>query len=441
MRIQDHIAKLSWTAADKIVYILYGIITIIQISFLSPYEYGLYTLLSTIHSYILLISEGFALQSIIKFGSEYNTNIVNRFSLIWHVIITLGLSIIVFLSQDIFTHLLNEPRYATIAWFLPIYSLATIPRVFCLKILLRDIRLKEWFLVNLLWMGTMAITTILYIITHQLDTFEDMLVISFVGVSMSSVGAIWLARKQLHFKKEGKLTLQKFIRFGYYQANFNALNSLIKQLDVVIIGVFFSIHIVGIYGSAKNLFRVFDQAFEGIIALLFPGAVRLIAQGRITELRTFISKATSFSLLAMFALVLLIYSGVAEFFITSFLPATYVQKAASAVDYFKLLSLAALAMPFSVLYTLMMAYDKVKLLVLYALIASISGFTVLYLVGFFQLPILVPLGFVSYYFILGVLCYRFVHKQLGLSPRMLLRAVPDTIQFARQVWQKRQKQD
>lgn len=437
MRIQDHVNKISWTAADKALYVLYGIVSIIQISYLAPREYGLYTLLSTIHSYIFLVGEGFALQGIIKFGSEHDRNIVNRYALIWHCLIIVGLSCAVFLFRHPLASIFNEPRYVVLASFLPFYSLVTIPRVFTMKLLIRDIHIKEWFFVNLLWLGTMSLMTGGYIITGQLDSFEDMMVISFVGIIASSLCGTWLARTQLHFRREGNLTMRNFLRFGAQQATFNMINASVKQLDAVFIGAFFSTQVVGIYGSAKNLFRLFDQAFEGVIMLLFPGAVRLVAQKRTEEVKQLISKAVSFSLVAMCIIVALIYLGVAEFFITLFLPATYTAKAANAVDYFKIISLSALAMPFSMLYTLIIAYDQVKRLVIYAVLASTAGAVTLYITGVFQLSTLVPAGFVVYYFILGALCYRFVYGKLGLSSRMLLRAIPDTLQFIRQYLNKR----
>jgi O-antigen/teichoic acid export membrane protein len=437
MRIQDHVTKLSWTVADKALYVLYGIVSIVQISFLAPREYGLYTLLSTIHSYIFLVGEGFALQGIIKFGAEYNRNIVNRYALIWHVLITVGFSCVIFLCRHPLALLFNEPRYVTLASFLPFYSLITIPRVFSLKLLIRDIHMKEWFFVNLAWLGTMTLVTAGYIATGRLDSFEDMMSISLVGTIASSACGLWLTRTELKFRREGTLTMKDFLRFGIHQATFNTINASVKQLDAVFIGAFFSTQVVGIYGSAKNLFRLFDQAFDGIITLLFPGTVRLVAQNRTEEVRQLISKAVSFSLVAMCGLVALIYLGVAEFFITLFLPATYTAKTANAVDYFKLISLSALAMPFSMLYTLIIAYDQVKRLVVYAVVASVAGAATLYLTGVFQLSTLVPAGFVVYYFVLGALCYRFVYGQLGLSSRTLLRAVPDTLQFIRQYLNKR----
>ncbi len=437
MRVQDHLTKLSWTAADKAVYVMYGIVSLVQISYLTPEEYGLYTLLSTLHSYIFLVGEGFALQALIKFGTGTTRSDVNRYAVFSFTTIVLVLSIVVFALQDTLIAVFNEPRYTTIASFLPIYSLFTIPRLFCMKILLRDIKLKEWFIINLLWMGTMSILTFLFIAAGIFNTFEDMLIISFSGVTISSAGAVWLARHSLHFRKQGHLTFREFLQFGMYQSLFNITNSSVKQLDTLLVGAFFSTHIVGIYGSAKNLFRLFDQAFEGIIAILFPGAVRLVTQDRSEELLKFISKATSFAFFTMCFLITGIYSGLAELLITSFLPPSYVAKAANAVDYFKIISLSALAMPFSVLYTLITAYGRIRLLVLFAVIASSTGIIVLSIVGVYQVQQLVPLGFVVYYFVLGALCYNFVRKQIGLSPRLLFRAVPDSIQFVRQLLDRR----
>lgn len=69
-RIQDHLPKLSWVAADKLLFVLYGGIAILQIRALPPAEYGLYALLVSIQTWIFVVADGLLLQGVIQFGTD-----------------------------------------------------------------------------------------------------------------------------------------------------------------------------------------------------------------------------------------------------------------------------------------------------------------------------------------------------------------------------------
>lgn len=436
MRVQDHIATLSWTAADKALFILYGFVLFFQIRQLAPTEYGLFAELIALHSFIFGISDGFALQGIIKFGADIRQRgAINRLAFLWHMSISLGIPILIFTLQVPLSLIFDQPRFPHIATYLILYSMVALPRLYCIKFLSRDIRMRDTFIANALWFGTMAILTFVLYLMHGIKSFEDMLIISFTGMAVSSLGTVLLTWKTIEKTVLQPISFRDFSSFGSYQVSSWTIGNLVKQLDILLIEYFFPTATVGIYSSAKQLFRTFEQIFEAIAGLIYTGGVRLVHQNRSAELLSFVSKATSFSFIAMLIIVVPIELGLGQILITWLLSAKY----ANAIEYFQILSLAALALPFSVLSLMLVVYNRLHLLLLYTCLASIMGMIALVVVSIFHIEYLVPIGLIVYYFILGALCYRFVHKQLGLSPRMLARAVPDTIQFAQQLLQKRQK--
>lgn len=426
VRIQDHIAKISWTVADKILFLLYGFVNILQNNALSPQELGLYTLCNALQIFIFSVSDGFILQSIIVVGTDKEARgSINRFAVTWHIVLVLGASLLVFLLQAPFAWLLNEPRLTTVAAYLPLFCVLGIPRTLSLKYLMRDVQAREIFMVNAVWIGTMIGMTAWMLATGGLVSFEAMFAIAASGMGASSVVAFWITRKQFSFRGTKHIPLREFFHGGIYQGMASLLGNMVRQLDVTVVQFFFGTATVGVYQSAKTLFRFFDEGFAAITSLVYPATMRLVHEERFTELLAMLSKMLSFSLLATLFMLLLTEFGAAEFVISRLLSAKY----ANAVGYFRLLVLAAPAMPFIALLPVMLALGEVRRLLVFIVLAVLSGWTVLALVGIFSQPTFAPLGFVVYTITLALLIFMFVRSRLHFPLRLLLRAVPDTLDF------------
>jgi len=70
MRIQDHIGKITWTMLDKALFMAYGLIRLYQVSLMHPAEFGLFALLDAIIIAISTLTDSFALNGIVKYGSR-----------------------------------------------------------------------------------------------------------------------------------------------------------------------------------------------------------------------------------------------------------------------------------------------------------------------------------------------------------------------------------
>jgi O-antigen/teichoic acid export membrane protein len=437
MRIQDNLAKLSWTAADKALYIGYGLINILQNNALPLTELGLYTLCNALQTFIFAVSDGFVLQTIIVFGTDKRQRAaVNRFAMLWHVVITLGASLLLFAMQMPLARLLNEPRIATVAAYLPVFCILGIPRTLCLKYLYRDVQAQAIFVVNAVWIGTMSTLTAWMLYAGQLRTFEAMFTIAAVGMGASSCAAVWMTRSHLGWRDGTKakaragaeseqLLWRTLFGFGVYQGLSSVAANSVRQLDVTVVQYFFGAATLGVYQSAKTLFRFFDEGFSAIASLVYPTTVRLIYEKNNDALLALLSKMVSFSLAIMFFAVLLVEFGGAEFVIGHLLAPKY----AAAVGYFKLLTLSALAMPFVALLPVMIALDAMRRVLFSIVLAVALALTTLVVVGAANAPELAPLGIVVFNGVLGALCFIFVRQQMRFPVRYLWRFVPDTLDF------------
>ncbi|MES2767116.1 MAG: oligosaccharide flippase family protein [Bacteroidota bacterium] len=429
VKIQQHLGKITWTIIDKLLFVAYGLVALVQFKYADQDEIGLYFLLMGIHTWLFIISDGFALQGIILYGAKgENRPKVNTMGLGLHAILTFGISVLIMLLRVPFSEVFGQPQLQRVALVLPIMTLITIPRAYCLKLLMRDLQMKQIFWMNLAWFSVRIMLTVYFIMNlapGEFLTFKKLVLIDLGGMAAGSVAAILLTRGLLRFSRQGNISIKEYMSFGSRQAFVGALNNVVVQLDVFVVLMFFSTASVGVYGLAKSLFRAFQQAFDAVASLLYPGAVRLVAEDKMDDLKTLISKMLSFTVLPAMVVVLILEMGVSHWVITTFLP----QKYWPAIGQFNVFALGAILMPFVILSPVLLALNAAPRLTKNVIIASIFGFTALVIVGYLQLETFIPLGILVYFAFLGFLNFAFVRKELNLPYSSLFRAVKDTRSF------------
>ncbi len=429
MRVQDHLAKLSWTAADKLLYIGYGFVNLLQINAIQPAEYACYALLNGLYLVIAMTADSSVLQGIILFGADKaQRGAIHRLALLWQCVIMMGASSLLYALREPCALMLNEPRFTDIAGYLPLLCAIAVPRMFGLKFLFRDVQSATIFWIDAIWFGSMTFMTVGMITLNQLRSFHDVALIAVVGMTLSSLVTVWSVRREFIFHIEKPLERGAMLRFSLYQGATSLSANLIRQLDIVLVQYFFGAATVGVYQAAKTLFRAFEEGFASLIGLLYPGAVRLVSAGRTEDLQAFISKMLSFTLLAMLCALAVIYAGGAEFLITMFLASKYHE----AIGFFSLLTLAALLMPFSMLFAVLIAFGESRRLLLYTACSGFAGLVALVGIGIQKYSALVPLGFCVYHAVLGALCFAFVRHRVGFPIVLLWRALPDGWNFLKE---------
>ncbi len=426
MKVADHIDKIFWSFADKMLFVGFGIVSLFQMRAMDPGELGLFALLINMHTWVFVLGDSFALQNIIQFGAEKeNRGKVNLIALILLLILCLISIILVLLLGNCAAELFSEPRFSDVALALPILTFLTIPRVFTIKLMYRDSRMHEIFFANLAFFGTMTALTIYYLKTKPALSYEDLILIYYIGTAVSSALGIILKLPQIRFSLAGDIRIKAMFGFSTPVTLASILNYVPRLFDVYIVQFFFSTSTVGVYYLAKNLFRVFDEALSGSMGLVYPAAVRLIASQDEAGLKDLASKALSFLLMAFLAAVLLIELGFGEFFIHLFMPEKYY----AAVGQLNLLALAAIGMPFIIISAIINASGKSATVLAFVTVSVVANIFALFAIGFLGDAALVPLGLVAYNYILAAILYYYAVKHYKFNILILFRAVKDSISF------------
>ena len=422
MKIQEHISKISWTAGSKLLIILYGFIQILQIRSLPVYEYGLYSLLISVQTWVFIISDSSALLSIIQFGSdEKNRPKVNLIVLFLHIGISLGIPIVFFLSKGILVSILKEPGIETVANLLIPFCILFIPRTFCYRILVRDMNMKGVFWVDFAWLGTMTLVTMYLLMNNSLNTLQEMVIINYSGAAVSSLVGVFICWKQLSFSLNGTITSRNIIRFSLSQALASGLGNVIRQLDVFIVQFYFSSVIVGIYNAAKTLYRTYETGYDAALILLYPSSVRLIAENRLEDLKILFTKALALSFFPIMLVVIAVSTGFFDIAIRYlFKGEEYVQ----AIPYFNILSLAVIAMPLAFFSVVIVALRDIKTQLTAIIVSTVLSSLTLVVVGKLRIPELIPLGTIFYFLIFGIFSYLYFKKKFHLTMVEILKEIP-----------------
>jgi O-antigen/teichoic acid export membrane protein len=204
------------------------------------------------------------------------------------------------------------------------------------------------------------------------------------------------------------------------------------QGDVILLGRFASAVSVGNYDVAKKFFRAFEALRDAGSMFVYPAVARLRAQGRMPEMVLMVEKMIGFTLVVVAPIVLVVWLAPIEILFR----AIYKEQYTEAPHLFRLLSLAALAIPFAL-----------NLNVLTGLGESRAGFrsTLLSAVTFFVVALLlVPpfdtsgaaLAIVASFVALGISATVAVKRRVHFSLPGALGRWRDALQYAKKFWEK-----
>ncbi len=430
MRLVNHIDKIFWTAADKLLYVIYGFIFLVQISMLNPDDFALFSLLLAINTWIFIISDSFSLQLIIQFGynDEYEKN-ANLYALIFHITITLGLSLILFLLSNQISYILNESRLKEILIYLPLLSILMIPRTYFGKFLLKNHNMQKIFWMDFFFFFTMSVLIIYFKLNSNKLDLQLSINIYFLGTLLSSIYATMSSIRYCKIDLKGRLPLKKVLKFNVPFTISNALANLPKQLDILIFKLFFDLHTIGIYQAAKSLYRLFEEGVSGANGLVYPALVKHFETKNYNEIYSIVSKGISFLFIAYVFVSIILLSGFSNFLISNIMKSNYL----NSINYFNILLIGAIFLPLNILNFLLTSTENHIKLLLNVSIAFLLSIITMYFVGFYNLNILIPFGLISYNFTLAVLNYLYVKKHILPNFKLinLLRGFNDTKEFSK----------
>lgn len=430
MRLVNHIDKIFWTAADKLLYVIYGFIFLVQISMLKPDDFALFSLLLAINTWIFIISDSFSLQLIIQFGFNYDCEKnANFYALVFHLIITIGLSCILFLLSNQISYILNESRLKEILIYLPLLSILMIPRTYFGKFLLKNHNMQKIFWMDFFFFFTMSVLIIYFKLNSNKLDLQLSINIYFLGTLLSSIYATLSSIRYCKIDLKGRLPLKKVLKFNVPFTISNALANLPKQLDILIFKLFFDLHTIGIYQAAKSLYRLFEEGVSGANGLVYPALVKHFETKNYNEIYSIVSKGISFLFIAYVFVSIILLSGFSNFLISNIMKSNYL----NSIDYFNILLIGAIFLPLNILNFLLTSTENHIKLLLNVSIAFLLSIITMYFVGFYNLNILIPFGLISYNFTLAVLNYLYVKKHILPNFKLinLLRGFNDTKEFSK----------
>ncbi|MGB9912476.1 MAG: hypothetical protein ACPLRO_03820, partial [Candidatus Kapaibacteriota bacterium] len=234
MKLSENIDKVVWSVLDKGLYVLYGLIVLLQIRRLEPSELGLYGILIGIHTWIFIITDSLFYQAIIQFGFKEETEPkANTFALLFSLMFVVVFTFCFSFLSDFWVRFFNEIGLKKVAFYLPFLAILTIPRVFCLKFAFKHSNMFKLFLVNFSFFIPMSALTIYFYFKDKIFSFETLMQIYFTGTIISSVTSVLLLRKYIRFGFRGKLKVGEFFSFGIPMMSYSLFQSIPRQLDVL----------------------------------------------------------------------------------------------------------------------------------------------------------------------------------------------------------------
>lgn len=433
MKVSQHLGKISWSIADKALYVGYGFVQFMQINALyqgnngdlaaATATYGMFTLVVTLNTWVTMIADGSALAGIIQFGVHRDDRKrVNMLAFAIYAAIVVFASMLFYAAAGFIEDSLRIKDFSVVASWLPLYLILTMPRMVCLKLLLRDTGMSKIFFADVVWFGVRTVLTVIAMRSHTLVRLDDILMIDLVGMGACSLVFVLLSWKELEFSWKGTMSLKNYLHYGVPLSLAGALGAAPRMLDVYVIAMFFGVGVVGLYNPAKNLYRIFEQAFDAVVTLLYPAAVRMYGQNRMSDLQILITKAISFTLIPTIIAVVALEAGLGSFLIHLLVP-----QYSAVIGHFNVLTVAALAMPFGLMAGVIQAMGRSTALVVYSAISVVVSMMVLFALGYTGNADLVGLGLVAFTFVIGGLYMNHIRKEIHIPARALIRAFDDAL--------------
>lgn len=434
MKVQEHLGKITWSLADKALYMIYGVVQIIQFNYSDLKEVGIFGMLIAVHTWIFILADSLGLSGIIQFGSNKEDRPqVNYFSLMILLFSLIPFTFIFYLFRNVLADIFALERLKDIGLALPILTILTIPRIFGAKFCFRDYKMKSLFFINLLFFGPMVLMTFYYINTIHFLSFKYLVIIYFIGTGISSAYTLFTVRKELKFSKKGNLTLKQIFNFSFPFMITNVFYAFPKYLDFYIIKLFFPIESVGLYFSAKTLYRVFDETLNAAVGLFYPSAVKQLKNNNRKELMDLMSKASSFLCMFFLGLVLFFELGASKWLIHTFLPARFYDT----VPLFNMLILSSLMFPLVILLNVVTADNKPKLVLKSAIVSCLVFVITIVIIGLSGNYFILPLATILFMATYGSFGLYYASKLYDYKLVSLLRAITDSLSYIKHLKAKR----
>ncbi len=303
MEFGKHLEKGIWSFADKGLSVLYGVAYLVLVIRVLPQEeFGNFTLLQELFLIISGLATAFALQPMLKYAVEEETNqkAVLSSALLMNIGFLLVFSLLVVVLRSPLSKILNSPGLEPLFLYLPVMLAASFIRNFALVLLQTRFLVKQIFVVDAMhFMGTPALIY-LYSKLHIFDSAFDLVTISIISLSASSLVGLVVCRSMLHFDfRVSAAEMRKMWDYGKYSFGGLVSYMVYAKSDTFILASFGGAIPVAVYTAAKTFTRVFEMVSQVVQMFVLPATSKLSSKRDRTMLKIVVEKALAFSTLGM----------------------------------------------------------------------------------------------------------------------------------------------
>lgn len=393
-----------WTTIQTVVTFLTGpLLMIFQARYLTPFEFGI---LSVIHIFLSIINviENFGFSTAIIQRDHVTKN--ERSSLFFfQIIFTSLVGIIVVLIAPIVAQIFDMEPLSRLLPLLSIMVFLNGPAILFTAFLEKDFYFKELSLINITRQISIFLFTVIFLVVGMGLTGVVLGQIISVAIMVFLILYVSHQKDYLHLKFHFNIKeIIPFIKYGLSIGAKQLMTQLTHHADELIIGYFLSAEILGLYYFAKNLLnRIRSLVSTAFSKVLLPLLSRVKTDTvRLTRTYNDISKYIS-----VFAFPLFI--GIA---LTAdlFIPILFGDEWVPSVDFFVILSIAYIPymLTANVATSLLYSINKPNLVLYTEIIANAIYIVSLLVISILNLGIYFVVGLYALYLILKTLTLQYL---------------------------------
>lgn len=302
MKFSQHLGKGAWGFGSKLLPAVYGVVSVVVYRILVKEEIAALSLFQSIFAMLFTFSDNFALQAIVKFGVEPDTDLgelLTATSLLFFGFLSIALGALVLFPTAI-GGLLNNNQLPSLIPYLLLLVIVTIPRVLASKIFQMRFHAKEQFIIDFFNFGVASIAVLVMAFMNILHSAQDVVNVTIICAVISSLVGIWLARHSLIWKpKYSKPMLKKILQFTRYQSATGTVHVFQQYLDGFLVSSYLGGEALANYTAAKTFYRGYDVLRDTQGMFVFPASSKYFARGEIGTLKKILEKAISFLYMAV----------------------------------------------------------------------------------------------------------------------------------------------
>jgi len=304
-----HLGKGIWGMADKALSVIYGLAyVVLVIRVLPEEEFGNFVLVQELFLVISGLATAVALNPLIKFASEENTDQANVItaSLLLNIVFILIFSLLIVAFRVPFSSVLNSPQLSPLMLYLPAMLAASFFRNFALSLLQTRFLVRQVFWTDAVHFLGVPLLIWVYSKMHMFSSAMDMITINIITLSASSVIGLWLCRSMIRITlKPRPEEIRRMWEYGKYSLGGLLSYMVYAKADTFILSAFRGPVQVAVYNSVKVFIRIYDMVSQVIQMFVLPGASRLASKGEFQSLKAMVEKAIAFSTILMLPIFLI----------------------------------------------------------------------------------------------------------------------------------------